>query len=154
MLRTWMPGDAPRLLEIMSEPEVRAFLPTVAAPTADSIRAALERTMEEEEREGFSIWPVVRKEDGRLIGRCGLHRMPDGWVEIVWSFERSAWGKGYASEAAAAVLAYARTALHLERIAALIDPRNARSIAVAHRLHLRFDRVVRAYKRDLLRYLT
>ncbi len=154
MLRTWMPGDAPRWLEIMSDPDVRAFSPAGAPPTPDAMRAAVERMMEEEEREGFSVWPVIRKEDGRLIGRCGLHRLPDGSVEIVWSLEREAWGNGYATEAAAAVLAYARGTLGLERVAALIDPRNARSIALAHRLRLRFDRLVRAYRRDLLRYVS
>lgn len=152
ILRTWMPGDDERLLEILSDARIAHYLPMPAKPTIETIRTALERQMEEQDREGFSIWPVVRKEDGRLIGRCGLHRLPEGYVEIAWMFEPAAWGHGYASEAARAAIDYARRALNVRDLYALIDPGNGRSIALANRLGMRFDRVVRAYKRELLRY--
>lgn len=152
ILRTWMPSDAPRVLEISSDPEVARYLPMTSAPTLASVSEWIERQMDEQEREHFSVWPVVRKEDGRLIGRCGLHRLPEGYVEVAWIFERAAWGQGYATEAARAVCSYAREALRIHPLFALIDPRNPASIAVAYRIGMRFDRVVRAYKRDLLRY--
>lgn len=153
ILRTWMPGDAARLLELSLDPDVTRFLPTASAPTLEAMSAWIERQMEEQDREGFSVWPVIRKEDGRLIGRCGLHRLAEGYVEVAWIFERAAWGHGYATEAAAAACRYAREVVRLAHVYALIDPRNAASIAVAYRLGMRFDRLVRAYKRDLLRYV-
>ncbi len=153
ILRTWMPSDAPALLALSSDPEVTRFLPMSSAPSLEGISAWIERQMDEQEREGFSVWPVIRKDDGRLIGRCGLHRLPEGYVEIAWVFERAAWGHGYATEAARAAVSYARDTLHLPELYALISPMNAGSIAVAYRLGMRFDRVVRAYKRDLLRYV-
>lgn len=153
ILRTWMPSDAAALLEVSSDPEVTRFLPMTRPPTIESMTAWIERQMDEQEREDFSVWPVIRKGDGRLIGRCGLHRLPEGYVEIAWIFERAAWGEGYATEAARAVAAYARDTLHLPELYALINPGNSASIAVAYRLGMRFDRVVRAYKRDLLRYV-
>ena len=153
ILRTWMPSDAPALLEVSSDPEVTRFLPMSSPPTLESMSAWIDRQMDEQEREGFSVWPVIRKDDGRLIARCGLHRLPEGYVEIAWIFERAAWGKGYATEAARAAIAYARDSVHLPSLYALIHPANSASIAVAYRLGMRFDRVVRAYKRDLLRYV-
>ena len=78
--------------------------------------------------------------------------MADGRIEVAWIFERAVWGEGYATEAARAVLDYARDVAHLRGLVALIDPRNRASVSVAHRLGLAFDRVVRAYKRDMLRY--
>jgi RimJ/RimL family protein N-acetyltransferase len=153
ILRTWMPSDAPALLEMSSDPEVTRFLPMSSAPTLESISAWVERQMDEQEREGFSVWPVIRKEDGKLIGRCGLPRLPEGYVEVAWVFERSAWGFGFATEAARAAAAYARNTLRLPELFALINPANSASIAVAYHLGMRFDRVVRAYKRDLLRYV-
>lgn len=153
ILRTWMPSDAPAVLESSSDPEVTRFLPMSRPPTLESSRDWIDRQMDEQEREGFSVWPVIRKEDGRLIGRCGLHRLPEGYVEIAWIFERAAWGQGYATEAAHAAVAYARDSLRLPQLYALINPANSASIAVAYRLGMRFDRVVRAYKRDLLRYV-
>jgi len=153
ILRTWMPSDAPALLESYSDPEVTRFLPMSSEPTLESTSAWIDRQMDEQEREGFSVWPVIRKDDGRLIGRCGLHRLPEGYVEIAWVFERASWGHGYATEAARAALTYARETLRLPNLYALINPANSASIAVAYRLGMRFDRVVRAYKRELLRYV-
>src|SRR5215469_2209961 len=106
ILRTWMPSDAPALLEQSSDPDVNRFLPMSLTPTLESTNALIERQMDKQEREGFSVWPVIRKDDGRLIGRCGLHRLPEGYVEVAWIFERAAWGQGYATEAARAAIAY------------------------------------------------
>ncbi|WP_164172017.1 GNAT family N-acetyltransferase, partial [Streptococcus pneumoniae] len=57
-------------------------------------------------------------------------------VEIGWRLPRAAWGRGYASEAAHAVLRHGFDTLALEEVVALIDPDNARSIAVAAKLGL------------------
>ncbi|HET9031036.1 MAG TPA: GNAT family N-acetyltransferase [Candidatus Aquilonibacter sp.] len=152
LLRTWMPSDASRLHEIMSDPDVTRFLPD-APRTLQWAREWIERQMDEQEREGFSLWPVIRKADGRLIGRGGLHRLPDGLVEAGWIFERAAWGHGFATEAARAAIDYGLHVAHLSRVYALVAPGNAASIGVAYRVGMRFDRVVRAYKRDLLRYV-
>lgn len=141
ILRTWMPSDAPQLLE--RSPDA----------TMESIATWIDDQIREQDREGFSIWPVVRKDDGRLIGRCGLHRLPEGYVEIAWIFEAGAWEEGVAREAAAAVLRYAREVVRLPHVFALIAPDDKASIALGYALGMRFDRVVRAHKRDLLRYV-
>jgi RimJ/RimL family protein N-acetyltransferase len=152
ILRTWMPADATAWLPIIMKDEVKQYL---AGPyrNVDDVNAWISRQIEEQEREGFSRWPVVRKSDGALVGRCGLHRFGSGEVEIAWVFDSAVWGEGYAGEAAAAVLEYAFATLHLRVVYALIDPRNGRSVVLANKLKMRFDRVVRAYRRDMLRYV-
>lgn len=152
ILRTWMPSDAQALHAIRCDPEVSRYL-SGPTPTLEEVAQWIQRQMDEQEREGFSLWPVIRKEDGRLIGRAGLHRLPEGYVEAGWVFARDAWGAGYATEAARASVDYGFNAVRLPHIYALINPANSASIAVAYRLGMRFDRVVRAYKRDLLRYV-
>ena len=153
ILRTWMLSDAADLLAIRSDPEVARYL-SGPIPTLESTRAWIERQMEQQEREGFSLWPVIRKDNGQLIGRAGLHRLPAGYVEAGWIFARSAWGHGFATEASRASIDYGLSVIHLPQVYALVDPRNSGSVAVANRLGMRFDRVVREYKRDLLRYVT
>jgi ribosomal-protein-alanine N-acetyltransferase len=154
MLRTWMiPADVEAATAIFGDPEVMQFIGNGARP-ADAVRATLECIDEAQERDGFSLWPVIHKEAKQLIGDCGLQYIPGTRdVEIGWHFRRDAWGHGYATEAARAVLRYAFEELKLRRLHALIHPFNARSIAVANRVGMRFDRIVRAYKRDLLRYV-
>lgn len=152
ILRTWMPSDAARLHEMLCDPDVtRHLIPRER--TLQSTREWIERQSEAEEAYGFSVWPVIRKEDGRLIGRVGLHRTSAGLVEIAWVFERSAWGCGYATEAAHAVLELAHGPLGIPHVYAHVAFQNVRSIATVYRLGMRFDRVVRAYKRDVLRYV-
>ena len=154
-LRAWMvPGDVERAAAIYGDEEVMRFLPR-AAVRREEIPAFLERFESIGERDpGLGLWPVVEKASRSVVGTCGLARMPSGdGVEIVWHLARDAWGRGFATEAAAAVLEYGFSHLHLPRIHALVDPGNRRSIAVTRRLGMSFDRLVRAYRRDLLRYV-
>ncbi len=153
ILRTWMPGDAPAWHAISQKLEVTRFL-LAQSPSLESVRDWIDRQIAEQDREGFSCWPVLRKDDGQLIGRCGLHRMTDGDIEIAWVFDSDVWGLGFARESAEAVLEFSFTTLCLAQVYALIDPRNRPSIALANALGMQFDRVVRAYRRDLLRYVS
>jgi len=151
IVRTWMHSDIEAVAALYADPDVMKY--TGGVRPRKVAAAWMDRAIEEQEREGFSLWPVVRRSDGRVIGYSGLHRMDEGTVEVAWIFERAAWGSGYATVAARAILDYARDVARLQGIVCLIDPRNRASIALANRLGLRYDRVVRAYKRDLLRYL-
>jgi RimJ/RimL family protein N-acetyltransferase len=92
------------------------------------------------DREGMGFLPVVRTSDGAFLGMCGLHRhrwWPDD-VEVGWRFARSAWGHGYATEAASAWLDRAFSELGLDEVISVTTTDNARSLAVMRRLGLRF----------------
>ncbi|WP_418887137.1 GNAT family N-acetyltransferase [Hyphomonas oceanitis] len=85
--------------------------------------------------EGFSMFSVIEKATGEWVGRLGPWR-PYGWpgTEVGWGLVRSAWGKGYASEGAAAAMDYAVDILGWDEVIHTIDPANAGSIRVAERL--------------------
>ena len=91
---------------------------------------------------GYGQWAVVETASSRLVGRCGLWN-PAGWpeLEVGWTLARGAWGRGYATEAGRAAVEWARSSLGLTRIASCIVPANDRSIAVAERLGMTFDRM-------------
>jgi RimJ/RimL family protein N-acetyltransferase len=89
---------------------------------------------------GYGYWAVERKEEGDLIGQVGFSDFKrdmqpsiEGLPEMGWIFSPHAHGKGYASEAVAAGLAWADEALKAPVIPAIIDPDNAPSIRVAER---------------------
>jgi RimJ/RimL family protein N-acetyltransferase len=84
---------------------------------------------------GFSMFSVVEKASGRWVGRLGPWQ-PEGWPgpEVGWGLIRSAWGKGYATEGAAAAMDWACDTLGWDDIIHSIDPENHGSIAVAKRL--------------------
>jgi RimJ/RimL family protein N-acetyltransferase len=87
---------------------------------------------------GFGQWALERKEDGESIGRAGFWR-PPGWpgLEVGWKLRRDAWGRGYATEAGAASIAWGWENLDAEELISIIHPGNTASIAVAERLGLR-----------------
>ena len=116
-------------------------------------------------RANLGFLAVVRKSDGRMIGRCGLSELVveamaapgairRGWfqraqaptdVELLetpdlgYTFEPASWGHGYATEAARCVFDYARANLTWPRIVSVIRPDNVRSLRVAERSGLRRD---------------
>ena len=87
---------------------------------------------------GFGQWALERRDTGEFAGQAGLYR-PEGWpaIEIGWAIARSAWGSGYASEAARASLAYGFDEVGLDRIIHLIKPDNERSQSVARKIGAR-----------------
>lgn len=89
---------------------------------------------------GYGLWAVEEKETGELVGRVGCWR-PEGWpgLEIGWTLRRAFWGRGYATEAAKASLAFAFNHLGQTRAISMIHGENAASIRVAGRVGMRLE---------------
>ena len=94
-------------------------------------------------RRGFGPFSVLERTTGAFVGRVGPWQ-PEGWpeCEMGWALRLPYWGRGYATEAARACVAYAFTDLNRRQIISLIAPENARSIRVAERLGERFERTL------------
>jgi RimJ/RimL family protein N-acetyltransferase len=84
---------------------------------------------------GFSMFSVIEKATGRWVGRLGPWR-PLGWpgTEVGWGIVRDCWGRGYATEGAAAAIDWAFDALGWTEVIHCIDAANFNSQAVAKRL--------------------
>ena len=142
LLRCFHAVDVDVLKPVLSDAEVMRFGPGVQ--TAEGRRVWLQRCLESYNRWGFGRWAVVEKSRREVIGYCGLTWFPhiDGRheIEIGYRLVRAFWGRGYAAEAAAAVRDHAFHQLHLTRLIALIDPRNASSIRVAEKIGMRYEK--------------
>lgn len=85
------------------------------------------------------------KETGECIGACGLGRFmqhphfPEGIVEVGWRMPVRHWGKGYATEAASALLADAFSTRGLSKVTAIAVPANTRSTSVMRRIGMSHD---------------
>jgi RimJ/RimL family protein N-acetyltransferase len=84
---------------------------------------------------GFAMFSVIERSSGQWIGRVGPW-YPEGWpgTEVGWGLLASAWGKGYATEAAAACIDWAFDNLGWSEVIHTIAADNAPSKAVAARL--------------------
>jgi RimJ/RimL family protein N-acetyltransferase len=139
--------DLPAYATLVSDAEVMRFIGGTreVREAAESIAAFNARY----EEDGFGVLGIEHRADARLIGRIGFwvwdrtdwtsghtrHRLGErAEVELGWALMRSAWGHGFATEAAAAMRDHAFRQLRLTRLISLIHPKNYRSIRVADRL--------------------
>jgi RimJ/RimL family protein N-acetyltransferase len=93
---------------------------------------------------GFGMYLVGLKHTGEPIGLCGLVKretlpVPDVGFALLPAY----WSHGYAFEAAAAVMRYARDALGHSRLLAIVKPDNARSIRLVERLGFQYEGIHR-----------
>jgi RimJ/RimL family protein N-acetyltransferase len=84
---------------------------------------------------GVSMFSVIEKDTGRWVGRLGPW-MPDGWpgAEVGWAIVRERWGRGYATEGAAAAMDFAFEQLGWTDVIHSIAPDNVASQSVAIKL--------------------
>jgi RimJ/RimL family protein N-acetyltransferase len=136
VLRGWEPSDAEAYAALTADPEVMRYVGG-ELDRAQSWRQLAFNAGHWVLR-GYGLWAVERTADRTLVGRVGLWN-PEGWpgLELGWALARSAWGQGYATEAARAAMAWAWSALHAARLISIIHPDNAPSLRVAGRLGLR-----------------
>jgi ribosomal-protein-alanine N-acetyltransferase len=154
LIRKWdVEKDLDDAFAFYGDEETMRFIPG-GVKDREQTRASLQRMIDRDKEESFGIWPVVHKTDRRVIGACGIFYIPDHVpdVEIAWIFNKGYRGRGFATEAAAAVTQFALGELRLPVLYALIHRDNTPSIRVAERLGMEFHRMMYAYDRDLRLY--
>lgn len=140
VIRPWRAEEAPRLFDVLRRAEVVRWLSPSSLMT-DPRQAAerIERwTAELAADPRFGRWAAVERATGIPAGTVMLKPLPDGdgEVEIGWHFHPDSWGRGFATEAAAALLA--RGFEHgLDEIWAVTTLDNDRSAAVCRRIGMR-----------------
>lgn len=142
-LRRWNAADLPALQMILGCPLVMAF--SDHGPLdGDAQKAWLNSAM------GIAAdaplpdcFAVERSEDARVIGYVSLkrsaHRVGPETGELGIRLAKAAWGQGYATEAAHAIIDTQRMTVDLRKIVALVDPNNRGSLRMVERLGMVFD---------------
>ena len=140
-LRSWREPDIQPWAEMNADPEVREYLGDLLTRAQSAASAA--RFQAELDERGFGFWAVEVRSTGEFIGFTGLDQvdedMPFAGVEIGWRLARAAWGRGYATEAALASLAFGFESLALPEILAVTTVTNLRSQAVMRRIGMTSD---------------
>ena len=133
--------DAHFILRLLNEPGFLRFIGDKGVRTlADARRYISEGPLHSYRRHGFGLYLVRLRETGAAVGICGLVKRDSlDDVDVGFAFLSQHWSKGYAAESAAAVLAYGRDTLGLERIVAITAPDNQASIAVLRKIGLRLE---------------
>jgi RimJ/RimL family protein N-acetyltransferase len=147
-------ADQAALLAHWTLPDVRRFLFDGAALSAAEVSETIEESARDFAAGGYGIWlirecgraePAGRELAGtelagtelagtELAGTAGLRPLDDVGLEIFYSLAPGAWGRGYATEAARAVVGHALGTLGLAEVLAEVDEGNTASVAVVKRL--------------------
>jgi [ribosomal protein S5]-alanine N-acetyltransferase len=137
-------ADAPFVLDLLMS---RGFIDNIGDRGIRDIAGAegyIERVQASYAANGFGLWRCAVKDGVAAAGLCGFVKR-DGLdhPDIGYAFLEPFWGRGYATEAAAACLAYGRDVLGLATIVAITAPHNLVSIAVLKKIGLHAAGIVR-----------
>lgn len=138
-LRAVAPADAPDLLAVFGDPAVCRYWSRPALPDLAAAEALQREIADLFAARALFQWAIAERATDRLVGTCTLadlsaeHRR----AAVGYALRRDAWGRGHATAALRALLAFAFDALALHRLEADVDPRNAASIRVLERLGFR-----------------
>jgi RimJ/RimL family protein N-acetyltransferase len=149
--------DVPALVALWTDPDVTRYM---GGPRdEETLRAGLTKDAQWTDEAPLGLLPIIEAVSGAVVGHCGLiPKDVDGRneTELIYVLARAVWGKGYATEAARAVMEYEFEVLGLARVVALIDPANGASARVAEKIGMQYEgdtvrpsgKVLRVYARD------
>lgn len=147
ILRTWTPEDVASMAAINSDLLVMEHFPSTQ--DLNTTQKLIQHINEQYVRYGYTAYAVETKNTGEFIGFVGLDHpsfeIPNFTgknqpvVEIGWRLSSEHWSKGYAIEAAKAVMEYAFTVLNLKEIIAFTVVANMRSRRVMEKLGMHHD---------------
>lgn len=140
LLATWYSSDIDVFRPIATDPEVMRYI-GIGEPWEDErIARFITRQIDNYNRFGYCMWKLMDRQSGKLVGLCGLEPLAEtGMVEIGWWLATDCWGKGLATEAAQAVLAFGFHRKRLPEIVAIAHPKNSASLNVMENIGLTFS---------------
>jgi RimJ/RimL family protein N-acetyltransferase len=143
-----------------ADPEVMRYL-TGKPETLDESRAVIGRVKARWAELGYSWWALIERGTGELVGAGILQNLRreaapqpdlDCPLELGWRLRREHWGRGLASEAAAAMAAHAFDALRADELLAVCHPDNKASWTVMQRLGMQPLGLQRWYGKEVATY--
>jgi ribosomal-protein-alanine N-acetyltransferase len=133
----WMDaGDADALFAIFSDPEVARYWSNPPWTDVQQARDAIAQALDAYASGSGMKMAVLHKDSGAMIGYTNFYAFYDQnrRCDLGYAMASAWWGKGYQTEALAAMIDHGFRALNLNRIEADIDPRNAGSARVLEKL--------------------
>jgi ribosomal-protein-alanine N-acetyltransferase len=139
VLRPFVAADLDELAVIRAKPEVMRYIADGQPQSREQVVRRLRLYIEHYDLHGFSMFAMINRADGKLIGPGGLFSLtgtPD--IEVGYCLDTPFWGQGLATELAATCLRYGFEELKLKAIAAVAYPQNAASRRVMEKVGLTY----------------
>lgn len=129
--------DIELLYSLWVNEHVRHFLFDDRVISLDEARSFVEASLADFQQHGYGLWLVSTREGARFIGFAGFLRAEGEAPNLIYAIHPDFCGKGYATEAAAAVLSYALDSLAVPLVKADVDEPNVTSVRVLEKLGMK-----------------
>jgi RimJ/RimL family protein N-acetyltransferase len=134
LLRPLRLDDLESVYILWTNDHIRQFLLDNHIISRDEARSFLEASLANFEKHSYGLWLVFTQDTGSLIGFAGFLRSEEEVPSLIYGVHPSFCGKGFATEAARAILTYAFETLALPRVKADVDEPNVVSVRVLEKL--------------------
>lgn len=139
LVRRFIVRDFDALYAICSDAQVMKYVDNGLPLSEEQVKKWIDVSLVNYDKNLIGTNAVIEKKSGCLIGYCGVIESKDvEGFEIIYGFSKDYWGRGYASEIAAAMLEYLLERKNYEYIYASIDPENTPSFKILKRLKFEF----------------
>lgn len=139
ILRQFEPGEGQLIFTLNEDPEVTLYTGDPVRDLAHANEVLDQVILPQYALYNHGRWAVHTKPGMEFIGWCGLKYRPElDEVDLGYRFIKTAWGKGYASEAAMASLRYGFEKLGLNRIVGRAMPGNIASLKVLEKCGMKY----------------
>lgn len=141
LIRQYKESDLPAMIAMNQDDQVMEFF--LDKKTAEESTQAYNNMKSKIDTQGYAFFAVEEKSSGSFIGFVGLLDITFDvdfapGVEIRWRMLPQFWGKGYATEAAKACLAFGKETLGLDKIYSFTTTQNKRSYNVMEKIGMSY----------------
>ena len=151
-LRPYQNEDLDQVLSFLGDSETMSFYPSPFS--REKVIEMIERNIETWRKSSFGLMIVVEKGCEEIVGDCGITIQnidERDEHEVGYRFDRRVWGRGYASEAAIAIIRYGFKTLGLAKLSSYMPSDHLQSRRVAEKVGMGFEKEYRNSKnRDKL----
>lgn len=142
VLTMWNKGDAEMIRQLHSTVETTRYLSGAAPWTLEKAEERLKSWFDEHAQDGTTKYKMLRRDDGRFIGRAGFSRFLEsgrGEFELGYSIRQDAWGNGYATEIAGALAQWFFSRGFAKQFIAFTHPENTASQRVLQKIGMQYE---------------
>jgi [ribosomal protein S5]-alanine N-acetyltransferase len=140
-MRPFVTDDVDEIHRIWLDPGVRRYLWDDEAISRETAASVIDRSIASFEKSGYGLWAVFAHGEDSMIGFCGycfFHDPPQ--LELLYGIASPYWGKGFATEAARAMIRCGFEEHLFDRIVASTDAPNLASVRVMEKAGRTFEK--------------
>lgn len=130
----WKGADLPLAKLLWGDPAVTRYICATGSFSQSDIENRLQQELSNDAAFGIQYWPIFELVSGEFLGCCGLRPHRENQYELGFHLRPQFWGRGFAAEAARAVIQYAFDILQADSLFAGHNPRNVNSGKVLRKL--------------------